>query len=433
MPKPNRYQSLHTTVLDESGQPFEIQIRTWAMHRVAEYGIAAHWKYKEGVSENQEEAKLAWLRQTLEWNKDLHDPREFMETLKMDLFTDQVYVFTPKGAVMELPAGSTPLDFAFKIHSDVGAKCVGAKVNGKMVPIDYELSNGEIVDIITSNNSKGPSIDWLKIAKSSNAKSKIRQWLKRQDKSLNVEKGRDLLEKTVKRKGYEPHDLVRTAWIPKVAKSMNFGSAEELYTSASYGGAIVSKIIAQLLVYYEAEQSKESKPDDEELIARTNKKKEQSRPRVEGKGDVVVEGVDNLLIRLAKCCSPVPGDEIVGFITKGRGISVHRTDCTNIRGLPEQEKGRLMTVSWDISDKGGIYNADIFIQAGDRKGLFSDISRACLDMDVNIAGVNLKTNNDGTANILLTLSISNTGQMEKILRNLRQIESVMDVYRARTQ
>ena len=333
---------------------------------------------------------------------------------------------------MELPAGSTPLDFAFKIHTDIGAKCVGAKVNGKMVSIDYELSNGEIVDIITSNNSKGPSIDWLKIAKSSNAKSKIRQWLKRQDKSLNVEKGKEMVEKAVRRKGYDPHDLVRSAWVTKAARNMSFASAEDLYTSASYGGTIISKIIGQLLILYEAETRKDIKPDDDELIARANKKKNSVGSRG-SQGDVIVRGVENLLIRLAKCCSPVPGDEIIGFITKGRGLSVHRKDCSNIMSLPEMEKARLMEVEWDRSGNKTTYNADFFIQAGDRKGLFSDISKACMDMDVNIAGVNLKTNHDGTASIMLTLAISGTHQVEKILRNLRQIESVTDVYRARVQ
>ncbi|MDR0519533.1 MAG: bifunctional (p)ppGpp synthetase/guanosine-3',5'-bis(diphosphate) 3'-pyrophosphohydrolase, partial [Clostridiales Family XIII bacterium] len=230
-PKPNRYQSIHTTVIGENGQPFEVQIRTWAMHRVAEYGIAAHWKYKEGVSGDQEEVKLAWLRQTLEWNKDMNDPREFMETLRMDLFASQVYVFTPKGKVIELPAGSTPLDFAFKIHTDIGAKCVGAKVNAKMVPLEHRLENGEIVEIITSNNSSGPSIDWLQIAKSNNARSKIRSWLKKQDRSQNVERGKDLLEKSVKRKGYDPHDFIRNAWLTKVAKSMKYAATDELFTS----------------------------------------------------------------------------------------------------------------------------------------------------------------------------------------------------------
>ncbi|MDR1953932.1 MAG: bifunctional (p)ppGpp synthetase/guanosine-3',5'-bis(diphosphate) 3'-pyrophosphohydrolase [Clostridiales Family XIII bacterium] len=429
MPKPNLYQSLHTTVIGETGQPFEIQIRTWDMHRVAEYGIAAHWKYKEGASGNQEEVKLAWLRQTLEWNQDMNDPREFMETLKMDLFSNQVFVFTPKGDVMELPAGSTPLDFAFKIHTDVGVKCVGAKVNGKMVSIDYVLENGEIVDILTSNNSRGPSIDWLQIAKSSNARSKIRQWLKRQDKSQNIDKGKEMLEKAVKRKGYDAHEFIRNAWMSRIAKHMNFASVEDLYMSISYGGVLISKVVGRLQDLYDVEKDKEIKPGDEELIEKANKKKTVSKGP---QGDVRVAGVDNLLIHLGKCCSPVPGDEIIGFTTKGRGLTVHRKDCTNIVNLPESERGRLIEVEWNISDKEGTYDAEIYIQSSDRKGLFSDISRRCVDMDVNISGVNLRTNTDDTVTILMTLSIANTSQMEKVLRTLRQIESVTDVYRART-
>ncbi|MDR2156778.1 MAG: bifunctional (p)ppGpp synthetase/guanosine-3',5'-bis(diphosphate) 3'-pyrophosphohydrolase [Clostridiales Family XIII bacterium] len=430
VPKPNRYQSLHTTVFGELDQPFEIQIRTKEMHRIAEYGIAAHWKYKEGVTGDQDELKLAWIRESLEWNQDMHDPREFMETLKLDLFSNQVFVFTPKGDVMELPSGSTPLDFAFKIHTDVGAKCVGAKVNGKMVPIDYVLENGEIVDILTSNNSKGPSIDWLQIAKSSNARSKIRQWLKRQDKSQSIDKGKEMLEKTVKRKGLDTHDFIRNVWMSKVAKNLNFASVDDLYTSVSYGGVLLSKVFGQLQELYEAEKEKNAKPEDAELIEQVNKKKPVSRR--DRQGGLRVSGVDNLLIRTAKCCSPVPGDEIIGFITKGRGLTVHRRDCTNITNLPETERGRLMEVEWNTDDGDGTYDAEIHIQGTDRKGLFSDISRRCVDMDVNISGANLRTNNDGTVTILMMLSIANTNQMEKVLRTLRQIDSVTDVYRART-
>jgi GTP pyrophosphokinase len=439
MPKPNRYQSIHTTVLgdpDAEGirSPFEIQIRTWAMHRVAEFGIAAHWKYKEGASGNQEEVKLAWLRQTLEWNQDMNDPREFMEALKMDLFSNQVFVLSPKGDVMDLPAGSTPLDFAFKVHTAVGIKCVGAKVNGKMVPIDYVLENGNIVEIITSNNSKGPSIDWLQIAKSNAARSKIRSWLKKQDKSENIDKGKEMLEKSVKRKGYDTHDFIRNVWVLRAAKAMNYTNADDLYTAVSHGGVPIGKLIAQIKEYYDEETLKDVKDEDAELIEKVNKKRSKASDNLR-QGAVYVEGVDNLLIRLARCCSPVPGDEIIGFITKGRGLTVHRTDCTNIVNLPPAEKERLMEVHWNTAEKTGvgIYNADIFIEAEDRKGLFSDLSRKCVDMDVNIAGVNSKSNEeDGIARILLTLSIKDTMQMEKILRTLRQVESVTDVYRARS-
>lgn len=429
VPKPNFYQSIHTTVIGKEGR-FEVQIRTKAMHRVAEYGIAAHWKYKEGsIGEQQEEDKLAWLRQILELNQSLKDPREFMEALKIDLFSNQVFVFTPKGDVMELPAGSTPLDFAFKIHTDVGAKCVGAKVNGKIVPIDYVLQNGEVVDILTANNAKGPSIDWLQIAKSTNAKSKIRQWLKRQDKSQNIDKGKELLEKAVRRKGLAPHDFIRNTWMSKVAKQMNFASAEDLYTAVSYGGVLVSKVIQHLQAYYDEEKKVAKGMEDEALLEKASKK---SAPARRNEGDVRVAGMDDLLTRLARCCAPVPGDEIIGYVTKGKGVAIHRTDCTNIVHLPESERDRLQSASWNTDVGDGTFNADIIIQSDDRKGLFSDISRKCVDMDVNISGVNLRVNVDGTVTIHMTLSIMGVGQIEKVLRTLGQIESVSEVYRART-
>lgn len=426
MPKTNRYQSLHTTVIGDSGEPFEIQIRTYEMHRIAEYGIAAHWKYKEGVAEDREEGKLAWLRQTLEWQKDLNDPKEFMETLKVDLFSNQVFVFTPKGDVIELPAGSTPLDFAFKIHSAIGVKCIGAKVNGKMVPIDHTLKNGNIVEIVTSSNSKGPSIDWLKIAQSSNARNKIRGWLKRENKSDNTDKGKEMLEKYAKRKGYDSQQILKNQYINKCAKAFNLASADDLYTAIGSGGVLLSKVVTLLLSYYH---------DDKQAELRSKEKKEQSeegkkKAKKKEQTGVSVKGVDNLLIRFSKCCNPVPGDEIIGFITKGRGISVHRKDCINVLSLPEEERQRFIDVEWDKQKDNMSYDTDINIMAEDRKGLFSDLSRVCEDMDVHIAGVNAKSARDGIINITMTLSISNTGQIEKILRSLRNVQGVADVYRA---
>jgi guanosine-3',5'-bis(diphosphate) 3'-pyrophosphohydrolase len=428
MPKPNRYQSLHTTVIGEKGDPFEIQIRTHEMHRVAEYGIAAHWKYKEGkesASNEKEENKLSWLRQTLEWQRDLNDPKEFMETLKVDLFSNQVFVFTPKGDVIELPAGSTPLDFAFKIHSAIGAKCVGAKVNGKMVPLDHTLQNGNIVEIITSANSKGPSIDWLKIAKSSNARNKIKQWLKKENRSENTEKGRDMLEKYVRRKGHDTQKLLKMQYINKTAKNFKLSSAEDLYAAIGYGGVLLSKAFNMLLGFYAEDQRAEQKSKEKAEAVIENKTK-QKREHT----GVTVEGVDNLLIRFSKCCSPVPGDEIVGFITKGRGISVHRKDCVNILSLPDEEKQRLIDVEWDKQKGNMAYDTDINIVAEDRKGLFSDLSRVCEDMDVHITGVNAKSAKDGIVNITMTLSINNTSQIEKLLRNLGSVAGVVDVFRA---
>ena len=429
MPKPNMYQSLHTTLMGDDGEPFEVQIRTAAMHRVAEYGIAAHWKYKEGIGEDQEELKLAWIRQTLEWNKDMNDPREYMEAMRTDLFSNQVFVFTPKGDVMELPAGSTPLDFAFKIHSDIGIKCVGARVNSKMVPIDYVLQNGEVVEIITSNTSKGPSMDWLNIAKSAGARQKIRGWLKKQDKGQNIERGRTILEKTVKRKGYDISEIVRTHWLARLAKQMNYSSVNELYAALSYGGTIVSKVINRLVEMYHEEYDKKAMAEADDKIAAPPKAK--NKPVKQQSGSVILDGgMEGMLIRLSKCCSPVPGDEIVGFITKGRGVSVHRIDCPNIKNLPESERVRLLPVTWDNSKGEGSYNADIYISANDRKGLFSDISRVFFDMDVNISGVNLKTHDDGTVGITMTLSVAHAAEMAKILRSLEQVESVLEVYRS---
>ena len=428
MPKPNRYQSLHTTVIGSNGEPFEIQIRTWEMHRIAEYGIAAHWKYKEGVSEDREEVKLAWLRQTLEWQKDFNDPKEFMETLRVDLFSNQVFVFTPKGDVIELPAGSTPLDFAFKIHSAVGAKCIGAKVNGKMVPIDYTLQNGQIVDIVTSANSKGPSIDWLKIAKTNTARTKIRAWLKKENKSENADKGKEMLEKYVKRKGYDQQQVLRNSYILRAAKTLNYSNAEDLYTSISYGGVLLNKVVIMLAGYYHEDKQAELKRKEKEEAKQEHKKK----ARRENTTGVTVEGMDNLLVRFSRCCNPVPGDEIVGFITKGRGISVHRKDCSNILSLPEAERQRFIDVLWDQEKENLSFDADINILSEDRKGLFSDLSRVCEDMDVHITGVNAKSAKDKIVNITMTLSISNTSQMERVLRQLRTIPGVADVYRAIT-
>ena len=437
MPKPNMYQSLHTTVLGDNGEPFEIQIRTYEMHRVAEYGIAAHWKYKEGntkADQNNEEMKLAWVRQTLEWQKELNDPKEFMETLKMDLFSSQVFVFTPKGEVIDLPAGSTPLDFAFKIHTAVGCKCVGAKVNGKMVTIDHTLANGDIVEIVTSSNSSGPSVDWLKIAKSSTARTKIRQWLKKENKSDDVAKGKDSLDKYIRKKGYDPQQVGKSGYLNRAMKEMNIATMDEVYTQIGKGGAVLSKYANLLFGYFNEEKKAEQRKEEEKrqaLFSDDGKKEKQQRVQRENPG-IIVKGADNLMIRVARCCNPVPGDEIVGFITKGRGISVHRKDCSNITSLPDSEKARFIEVEWEDLKIGKSYNADICIVSDDRKGIFSDISRTCEDMDVHISGVNAKSGRDETINITLTLSISSTQQMQRVLRTLRNVSGVSNVYRARS-
>lgn len=430
MPKPNMYQSLHTTVIGDNGDPFEIQIRTYEMHKIAEYGIAAHWKYKEGIKSDKEEVKLAWLRQTLELQKDMEDPREFMETLKVDLFASQVYVFTPRGDVLELPAGSTPLDFAFKIHSDIGCKCVGAKINGKIVTINHTLQNGDIVEILTNPNSSGPNIDWLRIAKSSTARTKIRQYLKKENRSGTIDKGKDAIDKYMRKKGYEPNEVLKSAYINRAVKELKYHSLDDFYTQISQGGTILGKA-ATLIISFFKEQKKadEEKSKNEVAAIETKPAARAIRSRYNDAG-VRVKGIDNLLVRVSKCCSPVPGDQIIGFITKGRGVSVHRVDCPNIVNLPESEKARFIEVEWSGGEKSISYNTDISIIAEDRKGMFADISRTCEDMDVHIAGVNARSDKDNIVHMTMTLALSDTGEIQKVLRNLKSIHGVIDVYRS---
>ena len=433
MPKPNMYQSLHTTVIGDNGEPFEIQIRTFEMHRIAEYGIAAHWKYKEGDTtgkQSSEDMKLAWVRQSLESQQD-NDAIEFMESLKMDLFSSQVFVFTPRGKVIDLPAGSTPLDFAFKIHTDVGCRCVGAKVNGKMVTIDHKLNNGDIVEIVTSANSSGPSVDWLKIARSSSARMKIRQWLKKQNKGDEIAKGKDALDKFIRKKGYDPQTCAKVSYLNNAVKEMNFNSLEDAYTQIAQGGTLLSRFANMLFAYYDEEVRLEQRRKAEKeaaLLKRTAEVTAEERRNRENPG-IVVSGAENLMIRVARCCNPVPGDEIVGFITKGRGITVHRRDCPNIRSLPEEERARFIEVEWESKGKAKSYSTELVIEAGDRKGLLSDISRTCDELDVEIEGLNGKRTKDGGIRIILTLSITGTNQMQKVMRELKNISGIVEVFR----
>lgn len=432
MPKPNGYQSLHTTVIGDNGRPFEIQIRTYEMHKIAEFGIAAHWKYKEGISQDKEENKLAWLRHTLEIQKDLEDPKEFMDQLKVDLFASQVYVFTPRGDVMELPAGSTPLDFAFKIHTDVGCKCVGAKINGKIVTIDHELQNGDIIEILTNPNSVGPNIDWLRIAKSSTARTKIRQFLKKQDRSDSVDKGKNAIDKYMRKKGYEPNEILKSTYINKAIKELKYHSLDDFYTQISQGGAVLGKAANIIITFYKEDKEKEKdkeKNDVANILTESKFPQNKQKKREKDLG-ISVKGLPDLLVRTSKCCNPVPGDEIVGYITKGRGVSVHRADCPNIASLPDSEKQRFIEVEWDVADSNVSYDADISIIAEDRKGLFSDLSRTCEDMDVNIIGVNFRSNREDVIHIVMTLSLTNTGEIQKTLRTLKNVRGVIEVYRA---
>ncbi|MBR2390198.1 MAG: bifunctional (p)ppGpp synthetase/guanosine-3',5'-bis(diphosphate) 3'-pyrophosphohydrolase [Mogibacterium sp.] len=430
MPKPNMYQSIHTTVLGDNGEPFEIQIRTYEMHRIAEYGIAAHWKYKEGKvsgAVDDSEQKLAWLRQALEWQKEADDSVEFLNTVKVDLFDNQVFVFTPGGDVIELPAESTPLDFAFKIHTDVGIRCVGAKVNGKMVTIDHPLQNGDIVEIVTSANSSGPSVEWLKKCKTSGAKNKIRNWLRKADKDNDVSKGRTNINNYIKKKGYDPALVTKNAYILKAAKDFNCSSVNELFLQISRGGSTVSKLGQKLIEYYETDnQIKEKEPEQIEV-----KKKPATRSSGQSENGIIVKGADNLLIRRATCCNPVPGDSIIGYISKGKGITVHRTDCANIRNIREEDRGRLIEVNWDSPNENRKYYADIQVVSEERKGLFKDISKVCDDYDLEVVGLNLTPGEPGTTNTLLTVEITDMHQIQRLLTALRQVEGVIKVFRPR--
>ena len=430
MPKPNMYQSLHTTVIGDNGDPFEIQIRTYEMHRVAEYGIAAHWKYKEGKIKGEQEdseQKLAWLRQALEWQKEADDSVEFLETMKMDLFENQVFVFTPGGDVMELPAGSTPLDFAFKVHTEVGAKCVGAKVNGKMVTIDHELNNGDIVEIVTSSNSSGPSMDWLNICKTSGAKQKIRNWLRKADKDDDVDKGKNNIATYIKKKGYDPALVTRNAYILKAVKDFNCSNVNELYLQISRGGNFVKQLGTKLIEYYEIDHQKELEKENTIEV----KKRPVNRGAEGSESGIVVKGTDNLLIRRATCCNPVPGDMIIGYVSKGKGITVHRCDCSNMQNLSEEDKARLIDVNWDTPNANHRYFADINVVAEERKGLFKDVSKVCDDSDVEIAGLNMMPSEPGEQQLVLTVGITDMHQMQILLMNLRTLEGVTKVYRAK--
>ncbi|MDE4541925.1 bifunctional (p)ppGpp synthetase/guanosine-3',5'-bis(diphosphate) 3'-pyrophosphohydrolase [Thermoanaerobacterium sp. R66] len=420
MPKPNMYQSLHTTVIGPKGEPFEIQIRTWDMHRTAEYGIAAHWKYKEGKSyEDEFDAKLSWLRQLLEWQRELKDAKEFMETLKIDLFTDEVYVFTPKGDVISLPAGSTPIDFAYSIHTEIGHRLNGAKVNGKIVPIDYELKNGDIVEILTTTNAdRGPSRDWLQIVKSSQAKNKIRQWFKKEKREENIERGQEIFYRELKRQGIQQSQL-KSDIMESVLKKLNMHSEEDLYATIGFGGLALNQIIPRIKEELKQVESESKKQIPTVLEAKKKQK-------IGGMG-VIVKGEDNVMVRFSKCCSPVPGDEIVGYVTKGRGVSIHRKDCPNIKDYV-YDKNRIIEVEWD-QGKNMAYQADIQIMAIDRYGLLTDVTSILADIKISVRAVNARTTRDNIAIINLTLEITSKEQLEKIMNKLKALDGVTDVYR----
>ncbi len=437
MPKANMYQSLHTTLIGSSGQPFEIQIRTYEMHKAAEYGIAAHWKYKEASDgkkvENSEEEKLAWLRQILEWQRDMSDNKEFMNLLKsdLDLFSDSVYCFTPTGEVKNLPAGSTPIDFAYSIHSAVGNKMIGARVNGKLVTIDYEIKNGDRIEIMTSQNSKGPSRDWLNVVKSTQAKSKINQWFKNEFKEENIVKGKDLLNNYCRSKGINISDLMKTEYMDVIMRKYGFRDWESVLAAVGHGGLKEGQIINKMMEHYEKDHRKEL--TNEEVLAAVAESDPAKKPvQIKSKSGIVVKGIHDLAVRFSKCCSPVPGDEIVGFVTRGRGISIHRTDCINILNLPELERDRLIDAEWEgVPDEtiGEKYLAEIRIFANNRNGLLADISKALTEKNIDILSMNTRTNKQGLATLATSFEISNRDELIRIIDKIRSIESVIDIER----
>ncbi len=429
VPKPNMYQSLHTTLIGPKGTPFEVQIRTWDMHRIAEYGIAAHWAYKESsffsgkkTNVKVEEDKLAWVRETLEWQSEMQDPEEFMQTLKKELFEDEVYVFTPKGAIKVLPKGATPIDFAYQIHEQIGHHMVGCKINSKMMPIITPLKSGDIVEILTSDQAKGPSRDWLKFVKSSGARNKILSWFKKNLREENIEKGKEIIERELKKIGVKHDDLFKPEFINAALNRYKYNTIDDMYASVGFGSISSGKIIARMLEEYK----KVHKEDDIEktLEALSKEKVHKEKPSQNG---IIVKGIDNCLVKLSKCCNPVPGDEIIGYITRGRGVSVHRTDCVNTKKLLE-EGNRIIDVYWSDTKKTS-YSADIEVYANDRIGLLADVVKVLGDNKCNIIAVASKTNRERIAVIELTIEVENTEKLNNVLKNLRKVDSVYEVKR----
>ena len=432
MPKKNMYQSLHTTLIGPQGQPFEIQIRTFDMHRTAEYGIAAHWKYKEGKSGeiNKEEEKLSWLRQILEWQQDMSDNREFLSLLKtdLDLFSDDVYCFTPMGDVKNLPSGSTPVDFAYSIHSAVGNKMVGARVNGKQVPFDYQLQNGDRIEIITSQNSKGPSRDWLSIVKSTQARNKINQWFKAEFKEDNIQKGKDLIEKYCRAKGITITPYMKPEFMKKVQQRYNCKDWESLLASVGHGGLKEGQVVNRLIDEYQRVHKKNISTEE---ILEEMKEKSKKVNTAATKSGIVVKGIDDMAVRFSRCCTPVPGDEIVGFITRGRGISIHRTDCVNVLGMSNDDRARLIEAEWqaDCIEGGGVYPTEISIYANSRIGILNEVTKIFLEMKLDITTVTTRMNKQGIATINLCFNITGIDQLNKIIAKIRNIDSVIDIER----
>ena len=431
MPKANLYQSLHTTVIGPKGEPLEVQIRTKDMHKIAEYGIAAHWAYKEGkeIKPHEKEflEKLTWFREILEWQNDTNDAEEFVESLKIDLFSDMVYVFTPKGDVIELPAGSVPIDFAYKIHTEIGNKTVGARVNGKMEPLDYKLKNGDIVEIITSKHSYGPSQDWLKITQSSQAKNKIKQFFKRQRKAENIEKGKAEIENGIEELGFDPKEVLTPENIRRVCKKFNFSNESDLFAAVGYQGISGSLIVTRLTDQLRKEKENERKLEEKIEEVRSNVQEKQTKRRKSDLG-IVVEGVDNILIRLSRCCNPVPNDEIIGYITKGRGVSVHRKDCPNIQ--TDVAKERFLKVKWkDTEYSTKEYYLDLEISGYDRHGLLNEVLQVINETNTQITSVSGRADKNKIAHIHVTVLIKNTDHLQHIVDRIKQVKDIYAVTR----
>ena len=433
MPKQNMYQSLHTTLIGPEGHPFEIQIRTFEMHRIAEYGIAAHWKYKEkssSVGVNKEEEKLSWLREILEWQQDMDDNKEFLSLLKtnLDLFAEQVYCFTPNGDVKSLANGSTPIDFAYSIHSAVGNTMVGARVNGRQVPFEYHLQNGDRVEVITSQNSKGPSRDWLNIVKSTQAKSKINQWFKTQFKEENIVKGKEMLEKYCRGKRIELSSYLKPEYIKKVQLKYGFKDWESVCAAVGHGGLKEGQVVNKLAEEFNKEQKQ--KITDEQVLEAAEHVRER-RSEEKQKGGIVVKGVDDVAVRFSKCCNPVPGDEIVGFVTRGRGVSIHRTDCVNLLSMSETDRSRLIEAEWQEGSEGSgqTYTTEISIYANNRKGMLADVSKVFLELDIDILTMNVSNSKKGRATLSMSFDINGVAQLNQVIARIRNIEGVVDIER----
>ena len=435
MPKPNMYQSLHTTLIGPNGQPFEIQIRTYEMHRTAEYGIAAHWKYKESsdgkapVGKSEEE-KLNWLRQILEWQRDMSDNKEFMSLLKndLDLFADSVYCFTPQGDVKTLPSGSTPVDFAYSVHSAVGNKMVGARVNGKLVPIEYEIKNGDRIEIITSQNSQGPSRDWLKLVKSTQAKNKINQWFKKELKEDNILKGKEMLAQYARAKGFEIANYTKTQYLEAVLRKYGFRDWDSVLAAIGHGGLKEGQVFNKLVEAYDKENKKNL--TDEQVLEAASETQEKLHI-AKSKSGIVVKGIHDVAVRFSKCCNPIPGDEIVGFVTRGRGITIHRTDCVNVLNMSETDRTRLIEAEWQQPDtkEKEKYMAEIQVYANNRTGLLVDLSKIFTERKIDLRSINSRTSKQEKATISMSFEIGSKEELRSLIEKIRQVESVIDVER----